>query len=699
MPRFLLKFKLDRKPNRGRPDETLERARIVLGSRPLADVYVADRLVPQEAVAFEFDGSRARIEVLGTLAGVFVNGVPAGGAGVVPPGAAIQVGHTLVEVSIDAAQQVCTLTVGEQYLRKTVEEAAKKAQASFALVEEGPQEQRWGKSPHVRRWSWAATFAGLAALLGSYFLRESDAMSRGELHRTHAIGAPHGPDNCSSCHDPFVSDYEPMCAKCHEGYAGDAGYAHHPGVLSREYGCAECHGDHRGADADLIPPMTVGAGGWPETCARCHDGGTLDEKVAAAAADPALPSKAKDRPGAAVERWLQVDGFSHADHRVAKPRRVGLTGTTAAPEGTVPVPCAECHERAAAPDAARPGAEFAGVPYEKCLECHAEWRVDVHGRDQGGVHCFQCHVRTDDLAKIPKDIRTAAVPLSTSMYELPPRRHDFAKDDCRACHVVEKSGQPRSGLVVLAFRHDHHLRTVTPTRGAELDLAATCVPCHKGVAEGDSLAGLGASLPRADLSVCGTCHTDGDPKPLPTGKSGATHGPIVDMAHAVHVVEPGVQTRGGPKMLAGRESLAQGCLSCHVPVAGTERMGLREGAKDCTACHAGHEHLGEGKCVLCHVDRASAANRDAEGGLVFRTNDPGIFDRAKATVKRTNEVRGFDHFSPGHAEPASDPTGAGCADCHDAAATDASQRVLDVPWPGHADRTCVACHVRTRFHR
>lgn len=699
--RYLIEFEIDRKVNRGRPGVSFDRDRIVLGSRPTADVHVADRLVPQEALAFIFDGRRLRMEVLATIGGAFVDGAPVEGTGAVASGSSVQVGHTIVRVAIDGTAGTCTLTVGERYLSKTVEDVAKKAQAGFALVESGPQEHRWGKSPHLARWSWIAAFAGALVLGAAHFLRDSDLLSRGPLHESHRIGAPGGPTSCFDCHAPFASDHALLCAKCHVGY--DAA-AHHPYGAAATMPCAHCHGDHRADTAtSLLPPMTSGDGGWPATCSVCHDDVSRDEKVAAAAADPEIARRVRDRPGEPAERPLRVDGFSHADHRIAKPRRVGLSGSSAAPDGAVPVPCGKCHVRGTAGSARDTSpadfspADFATVTYESCLACHADWRVDVHGRDQGGAHCVQCHEAAADPATIARPIRRVTVPGRSGLFRVPARRHDLSKDDCRSCHLSDRPASAPAPAAVRRFRHDHHLRTVTPEKGGALDLAASCVPCHTSVAGSTSLAALGGELPPADLSGCADCHTDGAPEPVAGGAAGPRT--VVDMVHALHVVEPGAGPRAAPRTLEGRESLARGCLACHTPVEGDAPMTLRDGVGDCSACHAGHEHLGSGKCALCHVDRTAAVNRDASGATRFRTIEAGLFDRAKATVRRSPSNPRFDHFSPGHAGPASDATTEGCGACHATDAVDRSVRVLDVPLPGHADRPCVLCHVRERYHR
>ena len=121
-------------------------------------------------------------------------------------------------------------------------------------------------------------------------------------------------------------------------------------------------------------------------------------------------------------------------------------------------------------------------------------------------------------------------------------------------------------------------------------------------------------------------------------------------------------------------------------------MNFKEGAKDCKSCHSGHENLGEGKCVLCHVDRTPGKNREMNGRLEFRFNEPGIFNADKATKKTTAAMPRFDHASAGHA-------GHECAECHRADNVDRATRVLDVEWPAFDEDACVKCHVRERFHR
>ncbi|MCE9635012.1 MAG: FHA domain-containing protein [Planctomycetes bacterium] len=701
-PHFVVTWKFEKKANRDRPEQTIERSRVTLGSRPTADLHVADRLVPLEALEFVFDGRRLQLEVKHSLAGVFVNGAPVEGAGPVPHGATVQVGHAIVDVSIDEANSACKLAIGEKYLTATVAGLAKKAATPFALEDDSPQEQRWGKSHVLSRWNWIAAFAGLLLLASFPLAKDTEAVNRGPLLAAHALGADaktgpgaaKRPTECSDCHSPFASNYAAACAKCHEAFDSAK---HHPYARAAETTCQGCHPEHRGADADVMPPTDLVAGGWQRTCATCHAGDDFEKRATDAAAAPDLASKARDHADAPVQRWLHVDGFSHADHRVAKPRRASLVGGAKRPDGDVPLPCAKCHAKRGSGDV--PGAaassDFALVAYTKCLECHAEWRVDVHGREQGGVHCFQCHAKTDDVSKIAKDIRTTEIPVSGSLYDVMPRKHDFAKDDCRSCHVETKTAVQTAKPEKKAFRHDHHLRTVDPGKGGGLALAASCIACHHAVAESSSLAGLGSALAAATLDSCKDCHVEGAPKPV----AGTGTRTVVDMFHSVHTVEPGTSGGGTLRALSGRETLAQGCVSCHVPAAGDAPMKLREGTADCSACHKGHESLGGGKCALCHVDRASAANRDAKDALVYRFNEAGIFAREKAVVKTTAPVHRFEHFSRGHTKDAADASGAGCAKCHDPKAVDAAQRVVDVAWPGPLDPSCLACHVRERYHR
>lgn len=702
MARFVLKYKYEKKPNRDRADVTLERSRITMGSRPLADIYVADRLLPQEACEFAFNGATLQIDVKTPLAGVFVNGTPVEGVGPVPNGASVQIGHTLVEVSINDATQTCQLTVGERYLTKTVEGLSAKAPEKFALESDGPQEHRWGKSPVLVRWNWIAVLLGVLALAAFPVIADTEITNRGALHRNHAIGGgSEQPTGCADCHSAFSSDYGAACGKCHfdKGPGGEKilldDQRHHPYAQAADFSCQHCHPEHRGPDGDLLPPADIVEGGWMRTCESCHAGQNHEQKTAEALANPDVAKRVRDRPSDAVERWLLVDGFSHKDHRIPKTGRLSLAPGKV-PEATdVPLACSKCHEQIKGDQqGASKDSEFALVPYEKCLDCHADWRVDVHGRDSGGLHCFQCHQKTDDVHAIKKDIRTVEVAETGSLYELAPRRHDYAKDECTKCHVNGKQGVAPQKTQRLAFRHDHHLPAIDMGRGGDIVLQKLCADCHKGVEKSTTLTGLGESLPVAELTGCTACH-DTAPKPVP----GTGRRKIVDMFHSVHTVEH--EAAGAAlRRPAGKDSLSGGCLACHQVVAGSAKMALKKGTEDCTACHAGHDALGGGKCAICHVDRASEKNVDKTTGALigYNTSEAGIFNRERAVKKTSHPVQRFNHFSRGH-KPDAGAKGDGCEDCHDAKSIDATDRVLDIPWPGHADPSCVECHVKERYHR
>ena len=687
MPRFILKFKLRGRLNRDRPDVSLERSEVLLGSRPLADVYVADRLVAQEALAFRFDGTHLALDVRARLAGVFVDGRPVEGHGALHSGAVVQIGHALVECVVDAAKGECTLTTNEQHLAAVVDGIVLKSKpaTAFALVDPGPQEHRWGRSPVLRRSNWLAAAAGIAVLAAFPFLRNSQAMSRGELHASHRIGAPGGPKDCAACHAPFASDYGGKCAECHGAF--DA-VATHPYERVTTTSCSECHPEHVGATADILPSMAKSDSGWPQTCLRCHAGTPYPAADVPAAIVAKAKARLHDKPGDPFARRLLVDGFSHEDHRI--PRKGVLASVPGGPpqNATAPVACGACHaplaKGATSPLVAT--AEFGTVPYEKCLSCHADWRVAVHGRDEDGAACFTCHAKTASPLEIQAGLRTVELPVTESKWVLKPRGHDFARDECLRCHVLSKtSADHRTPVGEKVFRHDHHLRTVSPGKGGEFALAQECRKCHDGVAASRTLAGT----PLVDTKVCAQCHVDSEPTPVPV-KEGATR-KVTDLVHGVHTVDGASVSRSALRY-ASRDSLAQGCLSCHEPVAGAAPMGFREGAKDCKACHSGHENLGEGKCVLCHVDRTPGRNKEFGGRVEYRFSDPGIFDPAKAVTKTTAAIRTFDHTSRGHA-------GHECGECHAAPSVDGVRRVLDVAWPAFDEDACVKCHVRERFHR
>ncbi len=689
MARFILELKLKGRPNRNRPTETIARRRLILGSRPLADIYVNDRMVAQEALSLDFDGHRLTLDVLSELAGVFIDGRPVEGQGPVPDGCALQVGHCLVEVTIDRAAGTCTLTTHEGHLPVFVDTIVKRAKPDppFALVGSGAQEEKWGKNPFLRKANRVAAALGVLVLVAFPFVHDSEAMTRGELAAVHqASHSADAPQDCAACHAPFSSDYGVKCGVCHEDlYAADAAaYAFHPFEAVGDVACSACHLDHRGGDASIIPEAAFVMDedtGRPRMCSQCHD----------RALEPGTRGKSvRDRAGDPVRRWLQVDGFSHRDHRVAE-GRAAVAAVPLAPEaGQVPIECEKCHVPdtvAGAAPSPIASAEYALVTYETCLECHADWSVPVHGRDDDGVACYACHAKAATPSAITADLAHVTLPPAGSLWNVAPRAHDVNGDDCLSCHVQrkERRGAPREPLEMV-FRHDHHLRGTTVAAGTGLTFSEQCLPCHQTLSASDTLDGT----PLVDTSGCIGCHTDGEP--VPVTMAAAPSRTVSDMFHRVHTVDPSTLARGALKTFAQRATLSSGCVACHVPVAGEERMGLREGTTDCRACHERHANIGQGRCVLCHVDRRFEGNRRADGRLDFVYQEQGIYDPAKAVTKTTTPIPEFDHMSDGH-------SGHECAACHPVDVVDGAERVLDLPWPAVDDASCVQCHAVERYHR
>jgi predicted CXXCH cytochrome family protein len=180
------------------------------------------------------------------------------------------------------------------------------------------------------------------------------------------------------------------------------------------------------------------------------------------------------------------------------------------------------------------------------------------------------------------------------------------------------------------------------------------------------------------------------------------------MAHGVHRQTFSRAAQGVTEGFVDRGSLNEGCLSCHDPVAGEARMGLREGTRDCRSCHDRHRNVGEGKCARCHMDPQYEGNwvvlqtREGEVREMHpRFLERGIFDRKLATLRPVASVDRFEHRSPGHA-------GEDCLLCHDPKAIDAAVRIggkdapaepPSVPLPRVEDLSCAECHGRTRYHR
>jgi len=665
------------------PPRDVDIPRVVLGSRPLADISVKDRLVADEALAFGWDGSVLRLQVLDSIAGVYLDGVPVSGSLEIPEGASVRVGFAKVEWARDAKTGACTLTVTEAELEKWVDDLAKKADAKnppFRLTDAGPQEHRWGQSTVMPRATWATVAAGVLVLAAVPFASDTEVVTRGALIPAHRPGASEGaPSGCADCHAPGTPPYAAGCAKCHADFARTD---LHPFGEASAQACETCHAEHTGG-VGAVPVLDLtGESGWPAMCASCHD-------VLA----PAAGKSRRDRPGDAPPRALEIDGFSHRDHR----RPAG---------GSAPVACEECHRDPGADREKSPWAsDFARVTYELCLSCHPDLPVKVHGRDRDGEACLACHAPAATPAAITKELRTVALPAGGSRYRVHPRRHDYAAADCARCHRREvKAGDVRSEPEIRVFRHDHHLPTVDPATGTGLAVSeAQCAKCHGTLASAERIEA--GSL--VDLASCVECHEGRAPEPVPPD-AGAAPRRVVDMAHGVHRQSFARAAKGVTEGLVDRGSLNEGCLSCHTPVAGEARMPLRDGAADCRSCHDRHRNVGEGKCAKCHLDPQDDRNwvtlqtRKGEvRELHPRFLERGIFDRQFAVLRPVEAVAKYDHRSPGHA-------GKACSVCHDAESLDAAERVggkgapakpAAVPVPQFDDASCAECHARTRYHR
>ena len=678
-----MKRKLGKLMKEALPPNDVDLPRVVLGSRPLADISVKDRLVADEALAFGWDGSQLRCQVLRSIAGVFVDGVPASGSFEVPAGSSIRVGFVKVEWARDEKTGACTLTVTEAELEKWVDERAKKADAKnppFRLSDSGPQEHRWGQSQVMPRATWSAIAAGLLVLVAVPFASDTEAVTRGALIPAHQPGASaEAPGSCADCHAKGTPPYAAGCAKCHADFVRTD---LHPFSEAAAQDCESCHAEHTGG-VGAVPVIDIkGESGWPAMCANCHD-------VLA----PAAGKSRRDRAGDAPPRALEVDGFAHRDHRMPK-------------GGSAPVACEECHRAPAADREKTPWAsDFARVTYELCLSCHPDLPVKVHGRDKDGAGCVSCHAPAATPAAITKELRTVALPAGGSLYRVHPRKHDYAAQDCARCHRREvKAGDIRTEPEVKFFRHDHHLASVAPGAGTGLAVSeAQCVKCHNTLASADRIEP--GNL--VDMKSCAECHEGRVPEPV-APKEGAEPRRVVDLAHGPHRQTFARAAQGISEGLVDRGSLNEGCLSCHTPIAGEVKMPLKEGSADCRACHDRHRNVGEGKCAKCHLDPQHEGNwvtlqtkKGEVRELHPRFLERGIFDRQFAVLRPVEAVAKFEHGSPGH-------VGKACSVCHDAASLDAAERVggKDAPAkpaavavPKFDDASCADCHARTRYHR
>jgi hypothetical protein len=324
-----------------------------------------------------------------------------------------------------------------------------------------------------------ATIALLAAysFLGSGVARAQ--ISPGPLSKPHESLS--GTTQCASCHVVGKGSAVLRCQECHTeiGQELAQGRGLHARFPNKE-DCAKCHSEHNGEDFSLIHwiPSLKGfdhnqTGYKLEgkhagiECARCHMASRISPAV-----KPLIKMKDLNKSflgltqdcvschqdphkGQLGQNCLQCHNFTDwkaankIDHNKT---RFPLTGLHAQ------VPCAKCHTPAA------PGGppRFTGIPFSKCVDCHA----DPH-RGTFAQSCETCHT-TSSWKKIPT---SQQFDHSKTKY---PLLGKHAEVDCLKCHV----GGNFKKEIVFAKCVDCHTQDPHTGQFAARKSKGECAECH-----------------------------------------------------------------------------------------------------------------------------------------------------------------------------------------------------------------------------
>lgn len=527
---------------------------------------------------------------------------------------------------------------------------------------------------------------------------------------------------CNVCHATGSGAPEKKCAQCHglPGEMAAQGSWRHPyhrdGAVADQQLCVVCHTDHVGSDG----ARKAGTDALVGDCAACHavEGETFDRQALIASAPLDVPA-----PVALAFEELR---FPHDRHLAQE------------------IGCDVCHrydeqvrERHAAglPDR-QDRHDFASVPFETCASCHVagsepvgmtaeqqqrwratefQWRVDWHGSDaDGGERCAACHDRnaSDDGAEtFGPELRTVARPrfdeaayrAERARYTTASRSHEqqFADHSggqaCTSCHLDGRIADVKARGEAPPARTFWHALHLSPANlspdgagsaaAASKDAEAGCVSCHFDLgdegANGLKAAGDGAyHWPGSDRAqqACAECHDTGAPlTALPVTPSADGIERVPDFPHGPHVGSASFGVDG---------TLADGCFACHdfgPATAGrpfTQVPRTLAGARDCTACHGGHDHVGGGDCQQCHPKADGRSNSFLAQARVTTPPWP---------TRPWPAPNGFRHLSAGH-------VGEDCTTCHADSGLATAGQLQDVRVPDERAPLCRDCHLERQFH-
>ncbi len=725
---------------------------VTFGTRTGCEVVVEDAIAADRHCQFGHDGTFV-VRDLGSVTGTWLDGECIGSWREVRDGSQIVFGCSRLSAKVETRDGAPTLVLQLQRNGFWWRKPGKKVfdNDPDALVRE---EVGFGRFPALRAANRTALALGAALLVAGTFVASvlEPLADAGPLLAAHSLvngdvvvaGASASfvrcraladQQGCDVCHETGAGTPPRKCAQCHvdlvagptrrHPYVGDPTLGPLPGIAVDDGFCTVCHRDHAGQD--WLKPAAAALVGQCETC---HGQGRTAAVLAPLAALE-LPEP-RQRPFSTVR-------FPHEPH-VAKG-----------------IDCAICHradpEVTAARDAGFPDDplrdDFAEVPYETCASCHVpgaaaagmtaaqqqqwraaaehRWPVAWHGSDDAGANCAKCHARSErgGRAVFGPELKTVARPVLTAAehaaerarYTVASRSHaeQFAAHaggrECVACHVTGAIGAIAGAATTpRVFWHALHagdgaLAPAAGTGGAvSTDTTAGCLSCHQDVRSSGALRDATAAAyhwpaPAEAQQACSSCHRDGE-RPLPlvavstsiaAERRSAPADAPADFPHDVHVKSATFGRSG---------ELAEGCFACHsfeVPDGGDAWRAVPRTAdaavKDCTACHAGHDHVGGGACRECHPAEAGRANSFLLAAAIAPGTMVGGQPAPAAPTRAWPGATAFSHFSRGHV--GEDIT---CATCHDAKATGAATDLGSVPVPDDASPSCRECHLQRQFH-
>jgi hypothetical protein len=313
----------------------------------------------------------------------------------------------------------------------------------------------------------------------------------------------HRAEGCRSCHKPDLVVDPAVRA-----------YATRHRVLGRTYlglgtGCTDCH------KQDNVHGTQFGT----RTCSACHDEGT----------------------------WEKAPLFSHDSSRYV------LTGRHRE------VQCEDCHKPQRVAGVAEPVTRYAGVRFQSCTNCHADYHKGAMPQ-----RCEQCH-STDGwrALKNKSAFETGFDHDARTDFKLVGAHAPLA---CASCHDPRR----RATATIRMTWAPAQLRAMYPAPDA-----TSCLSCHVDAHDSTFVKSPGGAN-------CASCHNE--TTWLPSFYDLARHNRETYVLTGAHVAVPCVQCHqpvrpGAPPRF---RVPAQACADCHRtsdPHAG------QFGARACTECH------------------------------------------------------------------------------------------------------------------